>query len=248
MAGKRENRMTFRPLTSKRVFEEISDQIKEGIHSGILRPGDKLPPERELARQFNAGRMAVREALRVLEDSGFIYIVKGTNGGSFVKAPDTSDVIKSVRSFALRGDTTLEQITEARLAVELSNLDFVVKKITQEQLQTLKQNLQNTEALLLDGAPHNYTIANFHVVLARASGNPLLETFIGTLISLTVDFLGKGKPEESFLARHLESHRNLYSAIAGKDMEAAKKILREHILDAHNAITTSIRRVESRNL
>ena len=64
----------FVPFKPKRAFEDISDQIRELIYSGVFKPGDKFPPERELAIQFKTGRMAVREALRMLEQSGFIYI------------------------------------------------------------------------------------------------------------------------------------------------------------------------------
>jgi DNA-binding FadR family transcriptional regulator len=133
--------MIFKPLPSKRAFEEISNQIKEAIHSGLLQPSDRLPPERELSRQFNVSRMAVREALRVLEDSGFIYIMKGSNGGTFIKAPDPSDVVKSVTTFSVRGGVTLEQIIEARLMIEVSSLELLIERITDVELKELKQNI-----------------------------------------------------------------------------------------------------------
>ena len=65
MVSTRSGDYPFKPRKNKRVFEDIASQIRGAIHSGFFKPGDKLPPERELSKQFNAGRMAVREALRL---------------------------------------------------------------------------------------------------------------------------------------------------------------------------------------
>lgn len=71
----------FEPFkNNKRAFEEVSSSIKSLIFKGILQPGDKLPSEGELANQFNVGRQTVREALRILELSGFIKVQKGFGG------------------------------------------------------------------------------------------------------------------------------------------------------------------------
>lgn len=64
----------FRPVTPKRTFKDVSDQIKELIYSKALRPQDRLPSERELALKFSTGRMAVREVLRMIEESKFIHV------------------------------------------------------------------------------------------------------------------------------------------------------------------------------
>src|SRR5947209_2854471 len=75
---------TFEPIRTRRIFEEICERIRQQLVSGELRPGDRLPPERELARMFAVSRTAVREALRSLEIAGLIELRKGTKGGAFV--------------------------------------------------------------------------------------------------------------------------------------------------------------------
>ena len=64
----------FTPLKGKRAFEEVSSQIKKLVFEGVLKPGDRLPSETELAVRFNVGRQTIREALRILELSGFITV------------------------------------------------------------------------------------------------------------------------------------------------------------------------------
>lgn len=76
----------FKPLkTDQKIFQQISDQIRGLILSGVLKPGNKLPSEKELSNQFNTGRMVVREALRTLEESGLIYVKRGSLGGHLLR-------------------------------------------------------------------------------------------------------------------------------------------------------------------
>ena len=74
----------FRPIKLRRAFDEISGEIKRLIFKGILKPGDRLPSESELASHFGVGRQTIREALRLLELSGFISMQKGGAGGPLV--------------------------------------------------------------------------------------------------------------------------------------------------------------------
>lgn len=64
----------FRPIENKRIFELVADEIREAIFSGTFKPGDRLPSERELSQQMKVGRPIIREALRVLELAGFVFV------------------------------------------------------------------------------------------------------------------------------------------------------------------------------
>ncbi len=74
----------FEPRQTKRAFEHISEQIRNLVYTGAIKPGERLPSERELAEQFQTGRLAVREAFRVLEQMGLVYIRKGKTGGAYI--------------------------------------------------------------------------------------------------------------------------------------------------------------------
>jgi GntR family transcriptional regulator, transcriptional repressor for pyruvate dehydrogenase complex len=78
-------RALFTPLPEKRTFKEIERQMRQSIHSRALKPGDRLPSEHELAAQFKAGRLSVREALRMLEQASLIVVTQGSTGGSYVR-------------------------------------------------------------------------------------------------------------------------------------------------------------------
>ena len=81
---------TFRPIHTRRAFEEICERIREQLALGVLKPGDKLPPERDLAQQLGVSRNVLREALRSLEMAGVLRLQKGVKGGAFIQEGDTS--------------------------------------------------------------------------------------------------------------------------------------------------------------
>ncbi|HEY9279792.1 MAG TPA: winged helix-turn-helix domain-containing protein, partial [Eoetvoesiella sp.] len=74
---------TFAPIKAKRAFEQVCEQIRREVAAGTLRPGDRLPPERELAEQLGVSRTAIREALRSLENAGLVQCQQGMGGGAF---------------------------------------------------------------------------------------------------------------------------------------------------------------------
>src|SRR4030042_1966014 len=132
----------FKPLKKdQKIFQQISDQIRELIFSGVLKPGDKLPPEKQLADQCNTGRMVVREALRILEQSGLIHIKQGSLGGAFVKDPDTTVIVRSISDLIKIGNVTLRELIEARLGIEKVILEFAMMRINKEDLTLLKNNV-----------------------------------------------------------------------------------------------------------
>jgi DNA-binding FadR family transcriptional regulator len=79
----------FTSVRTPRVYEHIVGQIEQAIFEGRLSSGDRLPPERELVRQFRASRVAVREALRTMEHRGLVEVRHGSSGGHFVRQVDT---------------------------------------------------------------------------------------------------------------------------------------------------------------
>src|SRR5262249_58204045 len=80
----------FRPIHTRGAFEEICERIREQLALGMLKPGDKLPPERDLAQQLGVSRNVLREALRSLEMAGVLRLLKGVKGGAFIQEGDTS--------------------------------------------------------------------------------------------------------------------------------------------------------------
>ena len=225
----------FRPVTPKRTFEDISEQIKGLIYSRALKPEDRLPSERELAQQFNTGRMSVREALRMLEESGFVSIRQGANGGTFVKELDETGMTKSLTGLVHVGNLTLQEITEARIVIESIILETGINNFTKAQLSALESNIRICEKFNDQRKEREYpefwdeALGKFHILIAETSKNRLYKYFMTSLLDLYVKQIIRYIPDSTEYAKHLDQHREIYEAIKSKDLTRAKKALNRHV-------------------
>ena len=232
----------FMPFKPRRAFEDISDQIRDLIYSGVFKPGDKLPPERELAIQFKTGRMAVREALRILEESGFIYTKQGSFGGAFVKNADPSVMTRSISDLIKIGNVSLRELTEVRLGIEKAILEYCFKNIDQNDLKLLKENIEETQKTFLEGGRATEFYTDFHMLLAKSSKNSLFEMIIEAIMRVTRSFLlSSEKPDINHHKSVLRYHREIYKALEEEDFQKVREKMEEHIMDVNRRLSKSIK-------
>src|ERR1700704_2086953 len=135
----------FRPIRPRRPFEEICERIREQLALGVLKPGDKLPPERDLAQQLGVSRNVLREALRSLEMAGVLRLLKGVKGGAFIQEGDTGRMNDVMRDMLSLGTISVRELSEARVHV----LDLVVRlacaNARPADLDALEANVERTE-------------------------------------------------------------------------------------------------------
>ena len=224
------NPSKFKPLEKKRTFIAIVDQIKELVYSGKYKPNDKLPPERELAIQFNAGRLAVREALRVLEDSGFITIKQGSRGGAFIRPINPKVLERSLTDFIMLGNVDIQELTESRLTLEQSVGEFAIKRITDEEMESLHQNIMNTMKQGKEGGETSSSNINFHMLLAKAAKNRIFETLLASIMDIYIVFLDKWNVDTEFKANHVNEHVKIYEALKSRDLIQLRNAISDHIL------------------
>lgn len=231
------NDLGVKPLSGKRAFEEIAGQIRDLIYTRKLKPGDKLPPERDLAEMYNAGRTAVRESLRILEHSDLITVRKGCGGGSFVREVDASAVSRSFIDVIHRRQITMENFIEVKIGMEKLAIGSAMARITPEDLELLRQSVQETERLFEDAAckgrlpdldPWVGANADFHIILARATKNPLLEMMVESLTTVMGSFLDDLQIVEENFRDHVLQHKEIYEAVKNKDLRLAERLLEEH--------------------
>src|SRR5260370_1020378 len=143
--------MKFRPIHTRRAFEEICERIREQLALGALKPGDKLPPERDLAQQLGVSRNVLREALRSLEMAGVLRLQKGVKGGAFIQEGDTSRMNDVMRDMLSLGTISVRELSEARIHV----LDLVVRlacaNARQADFEALETNIERTELATREG-------------------------------------------------------------------------------------------------
>jgi DNA-binding FadR family transcriptional regulator len=226
----------FTPFKTKRAFEEIADQIKELIYSGVFKPGDKLPSERELANQFKSGRMVVREALRTLEHSGLVFIKQGSSGGAFIKNIDTTPIIRSISDMIKTGNVTLQNLTEVRLGIEMLILQSAFEKMTDDDLILLTKNIEESEEKVLKGVRILQENMEFHILLAKATKNPLYESIIRSIMEVTRSFMVSVDPGMEYVNQVVRYHKEIHDSIMEKNFQRAKEKMKEHLLDINKKV------------
>src|SRR5262245_61768856 len=121
----------FSSIRVPRVYEHIVGQIEHAIYDGRLQAGDKLPPERQLVREFGTSRVAVREALRTLEHRGLLEVRQGATGGYFVRTADASLLLRDLRTLLRLGRVSATRSEEH--TSELQSLRHLVCRLLLEK-------------------------------------------------------------------------------------------------------------------
>src|SRR6202035_2284089 len=140
-------------LARPRVHEAVADQIRQAIFSGLLTPGHKLPPEREMAEQFQTSRVALREALRALEKEGLISIKRGAGGGAFVADFDNAlnALADSLNTVVKLGSAKSANLTEMRCIMEPEITRLATLRATPEDLGAIEAVVVAQENELASG-------------------------------------------------------------------------------------------------
>lgn len=220
----------FVPVRSKRTFEDVSSQIKKLIVEGVLQPGDKLPPEGALSGQFNVGRQTVREALRILELSGFISVQKGFGGGSVVR----NNVLKKTSGLLLDAlqmeKVGIKEFTAARLLIEKGILNEAMDRANGRDIRDLQRNVAESKALIEKGKFATDVNVEFHALLARASKNKVYVLFERTINDLHLDLRRRRPPNFAIDQAAARAHEEILKAIIEKERDRANRLLEKHIL------------------
>ena len=161
----------------------IVDQIRLLIRDGSLKPGDRLPAERELGEKFGVSRVTVREALRGLEANGMVTIKVGARGGAFVTAPTSARIGEGIIDLLSLSGLTDKEVTEARQIFELGIIPLVCERATEHDIDDLLEICDRGDAALEKGSYPMELSAEFHTRVAQASHNAaiamLAESFHG---------------------------------------------------------------------
>jgi GntR family transcriptional repressor for pyruvate dehydrogenase complex len=220
----------FSRVNPGRASEMIVDQIRLLIRDGQLKPGDRLPAERELGERFGVSRVTVREALRGLEANGMVTIKVGARGGAFVTAPTSARIGERIIDLLTMSDLTDKEVTEARQVFELGIIPMVCERATEEDIADLLEICDRGDAALESGSFPMELSAEFHTRVAKASHNAaiamLAESFHGpTLRSLR--HVKEDHPEMGI--RGNREHRQFVLAVKKGDVEKATAVMRTHI-------------------
>jgi len=234
----RKNPAIFKNLNSEKngtTAEEVVTRLRDMIHSGELRSGDKLPPERDLAKSLGVSRPTLRAGIRSLSTVGILQSRQGA--GTFVAAAEDSPTLDGspLRMLSALHGFTSDEMFEARLALEMSIAGLAAERATSEHVTLMAEEIAGMYASL--DAPEQYLVHDmqFHQTVAAASGNRILTSLMNMVATILFDSRSKTVKRARDLKESAEQHHNIYRAMRERDAEAARRAMHDHLVETQKA-------------
>lgn len=225
-----ENPVPLGRFKAVRSRDLLADALREQILTGLRPNGSVLPAERDLVAETGLSRTAVRDALRVLEGEGLIETRPGRYGGSVVRRSAVDALTKPVALFARACQVSLRELIEARVAIEPMIAELAARRRTPEQLRTLSEVTAALEDAVDDVARFAELNVQWHLTLAQAGHNTMLQAFISSVASLIVEVTSRqGTAPEPTRQLILRSHQRVLEAIRDGDAAAARRRTERHV-------------------
>jgi GntR family transcriptional repressor for pyruvate dehydrogenase complex len=226
-----------RQVRKTKVYHEIVDQIRELITAGRIKPGDRLPPERELAELFKASRNSVRDAIRVLEQMGLIESRQGD--GTYVRSVSAEDLAEPLALMLLQSRTQMRELWEVRRVLEPALAEFAASRITDEELDELETILEAQRRKVEAGFIPLEEDTAFHYGIAEAARNTVMLRTLDTLVDLLRQSRERSMQQHDRPAYSLVGHRRILTALRSRDPEGARVEMLRHLSDIEERVFSS---------
>ncbi len=217
------------PVATTRVADVIADRLVRAIRDGALKPGDRLPTEAELAREFHVGRTSVREGLQKVRAYGLIESRKGL--GAFVTEAAVEDPMAAFARWAARDPAAIEKLLETRIALEAPAAGLAAIRATEDDIAVIWEH-QRAHAAADERQDVVALVESdqaFHTAILEAADNDTLSRLYGLLIPELTDFRRKTLALPWAASRSSQGHEMVVRAIERRDAAGAREAMGEHL-------------------
>jgi len=230
---------TIVPVRAEQAAGRVIEHVRRLIEQGQLHPGDRLPPERDLAVEIGVSRPSLRSGLQKLGAMGVVVPRQGA--GTFVSDGPPRLENGSLRFLAALHGFTRDDMFEARRVLEVGSSGLAAERATPEQLAVMAEEVASMFASLDDPQAYLVHDIQFHRSVAAGSGNPVLATLIDTVAEMVYETRRLTVERARDLRQSAEMHRRIYRAVKAKDSELARREMSEHLDMARQAQATEER-------
>ncbi|MPZ67642.1 MAG: FCD domain-containing protein [Pseudonocardiaceae bacterium] len=226
----------FQRVRPVRLYQDIVDQIESAIARGALKPGGRLPSERELVAQFGASRATVREALRVLEAHGVVRSRPGQPSGPEVLSFSPDSLANQMTRLVQLDGMSLTDLLAFRMVIDGAASRLAARLHTPEQRDAMERSIAAMEQAIETGYDEfSEADVAFHDAIAQASRNAMIQVcnnvVRGVVLQVIEDKVRRAFDSEALMRESLQHHRDVFEAISTGDGEAASRIARQKLYD-----------------
>lgn len=222
-----------KPIVRESVAEAIAKRILDRVTTGVLRPGDALPPERELAVSLGVSRPSVREAIRGLAILGVVRTRQG--GGATISELDADAILGPIQFFLSLEESNVRNLYDARSLIESDVARRAAENMDEAALNRLDEILSAQEGTIDDPMAFRESDLAFHEALWEGSGNAYLKRIGESLNVIGLEFRNKASETRGVLEQSLEDHRALVKAIRSREPEAAARAAARHMQNVYQS-------------
>lgn len=229
----------FQPVQPVRTYQRIVEQVEEALASGELKPGQRLPSERELVSQFEVSRSSVREALRVLESNGVVRSRPGDPNGPEVLPFSTTGLRKQMVRLARIDEVSLAELVSFRMILDGSANRLAARLRSPEQLAEMETAIERMRGAI-DVGYEEFSDGDvaFHEAIARASRNAMIQVcnnvVRSVVLSLISDKISRSRNRRATMLESLSRHADVLDAIRAGDGDAAAQAARQNLYDYYS--------------
>lgn len=212
-------------VTTQTLTEVVADHLRRLIHLGEVGPGDRLPAERELAEQLGIARLSLREALKTLQNDGYVEVRRGARGGTYVTELEAPVARWRARMRTVSGE--FDDIIDFRIGLETETARLAAARRTPEDLAAMRTTIDDL-TVAHDRTAFRLADSRFHASLARAARSSRLGAAVeSTRAELfnTHDLLPFIDPVQE----SVDDHEVVFRAVEKGDVDAAAAAMRDHI-------------------
>jgi GntR family transcriptional repressor for pyruvate dehydrogenase complex len=223
----------------------LYEQVADSLEQAIIRSGPatgKLPSEQELSARFAVSRTVVREALKVLKERGLIQPRNGE--GSYISKPNMETVSTAVDRLVRMDNISNKDIHGMRIILESSAARLAAVHAKPEDIDAIAQTIEEMSHRPLPAEKRIQLDSRFHVLVARAGGNKLLEMFVEVMTTLLREYMIKGFPSPSHLKSVVKFHGRILESIKERNPDDAEEAMRAHLTSAREKVDEYEKKLE----
>ncbi len=236
--------MDLKPIKTRKIYEEVVEQIRQLIQEGELQSGDKLLSERELSERLKVSRSSVREALSALELMGLIEVKPGY--GTFIRQTNVDSIIAPMALILSMEKDIIFELLEARKVIEVETAALAAERASQEDLKVIEQALMQMRNDLEQHRLGETADHKFHYAIAHATRNSVLKLLMNT-ISDTMKKTLRSSREQMYATpgtpeRLYQEHEQIYNAILQRNPQLARKYMLDHLVGVEKHLTRDMKK------
>jgi DNA-binding FadR family transcriptional regulator len=221
------------PVERNSLADQVAKKILDLVRTGTLKPGDQLPPERDLAQMLQVSRPSLREAMRGLQILGVVKTRQG--GGAYISSLDAADLLGPLQFLITLNALNVNALYESRLLVDGSIAHMAAERLADADIDRLKAMVEVQAKLTTDPIGFRVSDLEFHRTIMEATGNPFLVRISHSLYVLGMEYRRIASETPGVLQQSLADHRAIVAAFAARDAEGARQAMEIHMQNVHRS-------------